>query len=1023
MRKLKVFLLLILFLSSAYMLNAQISSRETGSIVGVVTDEQGNPLPGATITVTGPALMGKATNVTRSGGEFRIILLPPGQYTLVAELQGFTTIKQEAIDVRLGSTVTIDIKMPAAKVAEEITVVGAAPAVDVKASKTEQIFKSDLLQNLPIARNLASIITLTPGTVSSMNVKGSTAGGNIYQIDGVAANDSCQAQLSIPVDFNLMEEVEVMTGGMPAEVGVTMGGFVNVITKSGGNKYSGQLQFYYTNKDMAKPVLPLTELSALGISSPSYPKYDRELSASFGGPILKDKLWFYLDGHYAGNLYRSNFIGPYTSPYDGTVYNNFDRSSYNWSGFLKLTYQLTKSLKFSLMGNMQKAYMNTRASWWNMPAECQYHDDPWANYASTGVLNWVIDQNTFFELRGGWSDVDTDLLLYKPELTNVPYMYDVYTGYYFGTGYRPNEYCGRPLYQLSAHLTRFLDDFVGGNHELKAGVEVQVGDSKWATWKNNYMEWPWYDGSPYYYGAQGYDRATYGDGWIGFTVLGTSKEGCVAEGDWRRIGFYLQDSMTIQNRLTINIGARFDHIAGWIPDFTKDRTGGGDLPLELGATFLQPVVGFNPYDTFSEQGVSNLIKWSKLSPRIGLTYDIFGNGKTAIKAHYGIYSENIWGSVVYKIHPLQYKEYYFGWWDDNGNGTPDAPSQGDSYVWYDTWTNPVELLRDNWIKGVAPGIKSPYDEQINVGIEHELFKNLKVGVGYIYKSKKNIIDDVLYDLDSKQSWYNPNQSPGENYWVPFTTTVPAVGTNFPATKVTMWFLSNDAPANWILRVDNVPEAFRKYSGFEFTFDKRFADGWQLGGSLNLSKNWGNFQGGYGDIHGYTSAANDANWFVNWGGRTNEDYPVVIKLFGSFNMPYGILGSFYYQYRSGTPWARGVTIVPPAAWAAANNVNPYNTYYVSVETQGTRRYYTSQNLDARLEKSFDIKGSYRIGVFVDVFNLLGNHYLNIGENPGGTWMPVDNDTDQGTYSLSGSYKRITGISGLTRTFRASVRFSF
>jgi len=183
------------------------------------------------------------------------------------------------------------------------------------------------------------------------------------------------------------------------------------------------------------------------------------------------------------------------------------------------------------------------------------------------------------------------------------------------------------------------------------------------------------------------------------------------------------------------------------------------------------------------------------------------------------------------------------------------------------------------------------------------------------------------------------------------------------------------------------------------------------------------QGSYTDIHGYTSAANDANWFVYGDGRTYDDRPLVIKLFGSFNIPYGFVASFNYRFSSGTPWARGVTVVPPEDWAAANNVNIYNTYYVSLEPVGTRRYYSYNILDARLEKIFSLKKYGRVGLFVDIFNLLGQHYININQNPGGTWMPVDNNSGVGTYNMSGTFKKITSISNLTRTLRFSVRYSF
>ena len=144
-------------------------------------------------------------------------------------------------------------------------------------------------------------------------------------------------------------------------------------------------------------------------------------------------------------------------------------------------------------------------------------------------------------------------------------------------------------------------------------------------------------------------------------------------------------------------------------------------------------------------------------------------------------------------------------------------------------------------KGVKIGGETRnFDSRTNqfvVGIDQELVRDLKIGLSFLYKHKKNIIDDVPYDVETGEYWYNPNESPGNKYWIPFKTTVPAVGKDFPATTVNMWFLSNDAPRNWIYQVQNVPEAFRKYWAFELSFEKRMSNGWQLGGSINYSKSF------------------------------------------------------------------------------------------------------------------------------------------------------------------------------------------
>jgi len=1025
MRRLKVVLVVMLFLSAVIGANAQIMSRETGSLRGLVKDTDGNPIPGVSLTLTSPAMMGTATDVSRNDGAFRFVLLPPGDYVILAELKGFQSVRQENIEIRLGLTVTLNLTMPLTAVEEEITVVGTAPVVDVRASTTEVLLKAEMLQNLPIGRNLGAVITLTPGTVSSTNVKGSTAAGNTYSIDGLNANDPCQQQLAIPINFNLMDEVEVMTGGMPAEVGTTSGGYVNVVTKSGGNKFSGLAQIYYTNKDLTGAVLPAEELAAMGIGKPSSAVWSYDLSGSVGGPILKDKLWFYADGRYGASKTLTAFI-PYTAP-DGTYYDNdYDHDAYNFAAFLKLTYQLSKSLKFSLMGNMQRAYTNNRNNAWYLAFDMGQKDDPWANDALTMAANWVIDPNTFLEVRGGYANVDATILMTRPELTDITWNYDGYTGYYWGTGYRgANEWTGRPSYQASAHLTRFQDNFLGGDHELKAGVEVQTGADSWAIWKNNPLDRFWYNGDPYAWTAIYGDwiRPYYGDGYIGMELFGSDEHGYQADANFLKLGFYFQDSFTIKNRLTVNFGLRYDIANGWLPDIHHSQSGG--WAYELGEFAIAPYTtgNFNPYAAFDMPGVDDLINWTIFSPRIGLTYDLFGNGKTAVKFHYGIYGDNIWASFFEFVHPLRWKTFYFNWWDENGNGQPDAPSQGDYYELNWWWGNPETMLRENWITGVSQDIKAPFDHQIVVGIDHELFKNFKVGLNYMYKHHKNMVDDALMNLDTGEYWYNPNTSPGNQYWVPFTTTVPAVGTTFPAQTVTMYFMSNDAPSNYIMQVTNIPEAFRKYSGLELTFEKRMSDGWQLGGSLNYSKTWGNVAGGYGDIHGYASSGNDANWFVNAGGRTAEDRPIVIKLFGTFDVPFGFLASFYYQAVSGTPWARSVTIQAPVAWAEANNVNIDNTYSVALEQNGTRRYNTWQNMDFRLEKEFKLGRFGKIGIFADVFNLFGNLYVNVNQNPGGTWMPDDNNSSIGRYTLSGTFKKVTGFSQLTRTVRLSVRITY
>ena len=210
----------------------------------------------------------------------------------------------------------------------------------------------------------------------------------------------------------------------------------------------------------------------------------------------------------------------------------------------------------------------------------------------------------------------------------------------------------------------------------------------------------------------------------------------------------------------------------------------------------------------------------------------------------------------------------------------------------------------------------------------------------------------------------------------------------------------------------------RYHGAEFTFNKRMSHGWQLGGSVTLSKSEGNTTG----ASQRGSDFRNPNSLVNSFGLTANDRPIFVKLFGSFSLPWKLMASFSYRFASGAPFTRTVTVYPPAAWAAANNVNRSYTYTINVEPRGSRRDLSQSQLDFRIEKQFSFSKIGTFGVFLDVFNILGFTHVNVNQNPAGSWRPTGANTNVGTLTPTGSYARIASVDG-NRILKFSVRFRF
>jgi len=1008
-----------------FMVSLAPAQELTGSLRGTVTDNEGNPLPGVTVTINSPALMGTLNAVTNDRGVFRFPSLPPGTYNAKAELPGFKVLERTGIIIRVGMTVNIELSLEPAAVAEEITVTAPTPVVDTVSTKVAVVIDRELLKNIPMARDLYDIVNAAPGAISegqtyrrTSSIHGATVRSNTYAFDGVNMNDPVVMYPLTNINFDVMDEVEMITAGQPASVGYTDGAYINIVTKSGGNKFSGGLVLYYTSKGMNQQLWSEEQFKAMGVSKAAVDKMNFDSSVTLGGPIIKDRLWFFTNGRYIKREQITNFNGPWTDIL------GFTHNPYNWiheekMGFLKLTGQISTKLKLMLQFNYVDIYrpMYEEPGAWQCFEATRVWDHE-KGITLNSQLNFILNKDTFLDFRVGYVHRDFPLPL-QANMADKPYVYDYGTNYRLLTNARFNEYYLRKRFQTSLNFTRFQDNFLGGSHEIKGGVEFEDAYGDWDWYRKDNLLWYMDTRNPYPY----YYSLVSGWGYVAFYICGQEKGSTKIVDRARRIGAFLQDSATFWERLTINAGIRYDRSWGWKPPVTKTR--GADLSYWVGENIVRPYVqanyptqfpnGLNPFGDGEAPAWNDILTWNSWSPRIGLIFDLFGNGKTALKFSYAGYTEYLMLQYFSTLHAYYPRSYGFNWQDTNNNGKPDI---GDTFGIYGS--PDFRPMDPEFAKlRLDPNVKSPINNEFTFGIQHELVKDLAVSLNFIYKKKDNILDDSLYSPDLDEYWYHISQPLAATYWLPYRVTIPG-DANYPNTDVTFYVRRNDSPPVFY-RFHNVPELYRKYQAGELIVNKRMSHGWQFNGSVVLSKATGNIGGWYDQSWGWTGAGDSPNSFVNAEGKINIDRPLQIKLMGTAVLPYRILLSAYYQYFSGAPWTRYAEIRPASAWCTTNNA--YRTYYgVNIEPEGSRRLRPWNQLDLRLEKEFALSTWGRLGIYADVLNVLGFTGVNVGLDDVYRFDSTAEGTNQGTKTLETSYKVISSAYGI-RTVRFTLRFSF
>lgn len=818
------------------------SAQTTGSIEGTVSDENGSVLPGVTVEASSPSLQGTRVAVTDTGGKFRLVLLPPGTYSVKTALSGFSTIESTDVVVGLGRTVVLNVQMRSA-FEEEVVVSGAAPTIDTRSTEMGANLSRDFFTNRPIGRNYASVVQVAPGTSddgAGIVVYGSTGSENAYYIDGVNTTGVELGQQGKRLNFEFIQEVQVKTGSYNAEFGRSTGGLINVITKSGGNELAGTVFGYYDPESLRQGTSREIEQSAATLArSFTVDSLDRrDFGFDLGGYLVKDAMWFYGGYNYVAedeDQKVSKDFTPFGGPALGRIYTQEIRRDL-WSG--KLTWRASQnhSLVLSVFGDPSTQDGPARSLAGPETSFLENIEEGGTNgtLKYEGVLgaSVVVNAQVARHREKNIEDGPGFDMVWVADYTNPIYLSTGQLVVSGGLGFAQRQKFGRDDYR--ADLSYFLNDF-GGDHEFKFGAEYEEIDV---------------------------DNRNYNTGGERIYKFSRTHRGTGLPTIYYRHRYYMNrfptdlfavDSSWILNPQLVTAGA--DSYSAYVQDSWRVTPG---LTLNLGVRHEQQRM----YD--SDDAVQTTIK--NTAPRFGFIWDYKGDGTSKLFGSYGRFYEMIPMDMVIRSFGFEITAFFYNY----------SPNPGDVFCDPDTHANVrgcAPLGHEN--TPVDPDLKGQYIDEIVFGTEYEVARNLAVGAKYIWRDLGMVIED---SLGFDQGYYigNPGRGVLRSSWdMNYERSYPA------------------------------PPAERTFKGFELSARKRFADNWAFMASYLWSKLEGNYDGTFQASTGQldpnlNSAFDYAEFQVNNTGKLSNDRRHQVKLDGFYNFPMGINLGLSAYFRSGTP---------------------------------------------------------------------------------------------------------------------------
>jgi outer membrane receptor protein involved in Fe transport len=902
----------------------------TGTMTGQVVDAQGLAIPGATVTITGT--QGAKTVTSDGEGRFDVPFLTPGKYAVKAELQGFKTVEQQDVTIGLGQTVNLPLKMQVGGLTESVQVVGAPDIINTRTTTSGATISSDLLQRVPVGRNIGSTLYLAPGVSSSgtagtanPSIGGGSGLDNQYVIDGVNVTNQGYGALgsysivfgslgnATPFDF--MQEVQVKTGGYQAEFGQATGGLVNVITKSGSNKVAGSL-FGYTRPSGLES--DYTEYQSINGSVQTVGARAYDAGVEGGFPIVRNKLFVF--GAIDPGRDVSTFQAPAAFPL--LSLGHVDRVRDNLTYSAKATWQLANAHRIdaSFFGDPSRGLNGPqRTSALLVDNTDSFSSLTYGGHNQTirynGVLSndWLLE-GTYARALNAINETPSVNAWRVTDQTVTPNRITGGIGF-FEAGNRSvnNQYSIKSTHILGGHQVKYgfeYDDVTYSQINQRTGPTFTAPDGRQTATGAQITVLP----DPTFGKIYRVTRANFNSGRTTLQKYGS---------------IFVQDSWKVSDRLTINPGLRYEQekLAGTIiNDFTLKNN------------------------------------WAA---RLGATYDITGDSRTKLYGSYGRYYSRVPNDLAARALSADDGTSRADYFDPSlTQPIPNGVLAGDV-------TNHF-LLQGVSADAIDPNAKLSYSNDYQLGFEREVMPNTSVGIRYSYRNIGRVLEDVAafpmvaYDLG-----------------VPGTGSVEYILTN-PSSATPV------APQAAFLGA-KFDDPVHKYQTVELTMQRRFVDNWSLLGSYRWSRLRGNFEGFYRDDNGqsdpgitslYDFPTNDPSYTAigvprfgyrgdirslgDANGILPLDRPHQFKVFGNYAFPMGLGIGVGLNLSSGAP------LTPLAANPNYTNGGeipeaPRGSGIQTVDGFKTRTPFQT-DFSAQLSYVIKLGGNRNVTLLADVFNL-------------------------------------------------------